>query len=196
MISKEAIKLTKNDGIFADNEFAIMSEIETKECITQRELSKKLGVSVSTVNILVNKMVREGLIKMTQVSQKQVFYILTPKGMMEKAKKTVSYLKIHYKAIDQTKEKIKAVLAELNQKYDAIFVFISNDEMGEVIGMAIEEFELSHLNLKIEVSRQMRKFDTKYFVSPVLLYMDVDEKTVIEFNKLEGLIVVNLAEKI
>lgn len=64
-----------------------MSEIVDNENVSQRELSRKLGVSVSTVNALMNKMIKEGLIKMTQVSQKQVFYMLTPVGMVEKAKK-------------------------------------------------------------------------------------------------------------
>ncbi|HHU72069.1 MAG TPA: winged helix-turn-helix transcriptional regulator, partial [Clostridiales bacterium] len=84
--------MADNKILLADNEYVIMSEVVENEYITQRELSKKLGVSVSTVNVLMNKMIREGLIKMTQVSQKQVLYMLTPVGMMEKAKKTVTYL--------------------------------------------------------------------------------------------------------
>ena len=60
---------------------------------------------------------------MEQVSQKQVFYMLTPVGIIEKAKKTVSYVKAHYRAIYDTKEKIKSVLVELALEYDDIFVF-------------------------------------------------------------------------
>ena len=79
--------MAESKSIFSDNEYTIMSEIMDNENVSQRELSRKLGVSVSTVNALMNKMIKEGLIKMTQVSQKQVFYMLTPIGMMEKAKK-------------------------------------------------------------------------------------------------------------
>ena len=66
--------MADSKSIYSDNEYTIMSEIMDKESITQRELSKKLGISVSTVNVLMNKMIRDGLVKMTQVSQKQVFY--------------------------------------------------------------------------------------------------------------------------
>ena len=102
--------MAESKSIFSDNEYTIMSEIVDNENVSQRELSRKLGVSVSTVNALMNKMIKEGLIKMTQVSQKQVFYMLTPVGMVEKAKKTVSYLKVHYRAIYQTKEKSRKIL--------------------------------------------------------------------------------------
>lgn len=84
---KEEIKLIEIENLFPDNEYVIMTMISQNNNITQRELSKKLGVSVSTVNILINKMIREGLIKVTQISQKQFFYMLTPVGIMEKAKK-------------------------------------------------------------------------------------------------------------
>lgn len=81
------IKLSEEESLLLDDEYIIMSEVSENEKISQRELSRKLGVSVSTVNILVNKMIKDGLIKVTQVSQRQVLYMLTPVGMMEKAKK-------------------------------------------------------------------------------------------------------------
>lgn len=135
-----------------------MSEIMDNENVSQRELSRKLGVSVSTVNALMNKMIKESLIKMTQVSQKQVFYMLTPVGMMEKAKKTVSYLKGHYRAIFETKEKIKTIFQALDQEHDAIFVLLGEDEMAEIMGIAVTEFNskqnqasVNVLNKKIEM---------------------------------------------
>ena len=79
--------MSEEESLLLDDEYIIMSEVSENEKISQRELSRKLGVSVSTVNILVNKMIKDGLIKVTQVSQRQLLYMLTPVGMMEKAKK-------------------------------------------------------------------------------------------------------------
>lgn len=144
-------KMASNKNLFLDNEYAIMTEIIENENITQRELSKRLDVSVSTVNVLINKMIKEGLIKMTHVSQKQVLYMLTPVGMMEKAKKTVRYLKAHYRTIYETKERIKKIIKELVHDYDVVYILMSNDEMGEIIKIATEEIDIEgiHPNLKI-----------------------------------------------
>jgi len=188
--------LAESKSIFSDNEYTIMSEIMDNENVSQRELSKKLGVSVSTVNALMNKMIKEGLIKMTQVSQKQVFYMLTPVGMMEKAKKTVSYLKAHYRAIYQTKEKIKEIFKELANDYDVIFVLKSDDEMGEMVGIAIGEFKPSDYNSKLIVLDKKKKMNLEGFNSPVLVHMIPNEEVLKEFTKVEGLTVINLTERI
>ncbi len=140
--------MTHNKSLYKDYEYAIMQEIEANDKVTQRELSRNMGVSLGTVNVLMNKMVREGLIKMTQVSQKQVLYMLTPFGMMAKAKKTVSYLKAHYKAIDMSKQMIKAFLRELSKQYQQIYVYIQEKEIREVIELSF--YELNRENILID----------------------------------------------
>lgn len=190
-----------NEILFLDNEYVIMSEVSANEKVTQRELSRKLGVSVSTVNLLMNKMIREGLIKMTQVSQKQVLYMLTPAGMMEKAKKTVNYLKIHYKAIYETKEKIKNVLDKLNNEHDIIYILINNDEMNEIISLAVQEFKAKHSNSNIRSIISLADVDVKEYNSPVLMYMSVNNNIisddVISNNEdLKRCDILNLAERL
>jgi len=190
------MNLVDNKSTFSDHEYTIMSEIMDNENVSQRELSRKLGISVSTVNALINKMIKEGLIKMTQVSQKQVFYMLTPVGMMEKAKKTVSYLKAHYRAIYQTKERIKDIFKDLAKDHDMIIVLKSDDEMGEMIGIAIDEFKPSNYNSKLIILDEKKKINVKGFDSPVIVHMNANEKILNEFTEVEGLTVVNLTEKL
>jgi len=190
------IELAESKSTFSDNEYTIMSEIVDNENVSQRELSKKLGVSVSTVNALMNKMIKEGLIKMTQVSQKQVFYMLTPVGMMEKAKKTVSYLKAHYRAIFETKEKIKEIFRDLANDHDVIFVLKSDDEMGEMMGVAIDEFNPSDYNVELIVLDKNKKTSYKGFDSPVLVHMHPNEIILKDFTEVEDLTVINLIERL
>lgn len=166
--------MSDRDILVLDNEYIIMSEVSENESVTQRELSRKLGVSVSTVNVLINKMIREGLIKMTQVSQKQVLYMLTPVGMMEKAQKTVRYLKGHYRAIYETKEKIKSVLEELSLNYDAIYILMGNDEMSEILTIAVEEHKVKGKS-QIKVVCNLKDIDVIDYNTPVLLHSNVDE---------------------
>lgn len=193
---KKEIELIENKNIMLDNEYTIMSEIAENEKITQRELSKTLGVSVSTVNVLITKMIREGLIKMTQVSQKQVLYMLTPAGMMEKAKKTVSYLKIHYRAIYETKEKIKIILNELAQRYDVIFVLMSDSELSQIIEITIDEYKIVNKNSNIIIIPNNNIPVIENTKLPVLIHMAVNiESLKYYIENFEGEII-NLAEKL
>lgn len=190
------VELIENKKVFGDSEYTIMSEIAENKNVTQRELSKKLGVSLSTVNVLINKMIREGLIKMTQVSQKQVLYMLTPVGMMEKAKKTISYLKIHYRAIYEMREKIKNTFVELLKEHDMIMVIISQDEIGEVIQATINEFKISNQEIQIIILRDKKEFDIINAKSPVLVHMVTGSNDLIEYMNAKHIKIINLIEYI
>ena len=188
--------MTDSKRIFLDNEYTIMSEIVENQNITQRELSKKLGVSVSTVNVLVNKMIKKGLIKMTQVSQKQVLYMLTPVGMMEKAKKTVRYLKGHYRAIFETKEKIKTVFETLKQEHDVVFVLLDEDEMAEIMIIAIAEFNSNQNQTSVKVLNDKNRNDIGKYKSPVLVHMIANLELLESYKNIVNLNIINLAEKL
>lgn len=157
------------EEVFLDSKYQIMSEIAENENVSQRELSKKLGISLGSVNVLINKMIKEGLIKIEKVSQKQALYMLTPVGMMEKAKKTVSYLKIHYKAIYETKEKVKVLINNL-EVYNIIFILLSEDEMGEIMKIAIDEYML-HNRKDIRYIDNIGCIDLGKYRDSVVLYI-------------------------
>lgn len=182
--------------IYSDNEYIIMKEIMEKEDVSQRKLAKKLGISLSTVNALINKMIKEGIIKMNQVSQKQVFYMLTPEGMMGKAKKTVTYLKYHYKAIFEAKEKIKKIFGELNTNNDVVFVLMSSDEIGEIVKIAIDESELSNHESKLVIVNTKEEINIDEFESPAIVYMSSNKEIINRFTEVEGLTLINLANKL
>jgi len=124
-----------------DKEYIILESIDNNSAITQRELSKKLGISLGAINILINKMVREGLIKIEKVSTNTILYMLTPKGFMEKVNKTYKYIKIHYKYIAETKDKIKQQLLRVLENEEKIIIVLGQDETGELVKTAIKEID-------------------------------------------------------
>lgn len=188
--------MAEKESLLFDNEYVIMSEVADNENISQRELSKKLGISVSTVNVLINKMIREGLIKMTQVSQKQVLYMLTPTGIVEKAKKTAIYLKAHYRAIFETKEKIKSVIDLLNQAYDIIYVLICTDEMSEILTIAVQEYKSKHSKTNIQIINSKMDIDMKDYGSSVLLYMSDNEEVIKDYADIDKMKIINITERL
>lgn len=187
--------MAENKDVFLDNKYQILSEIAGNENISQRELSKKLGISLGSVNILINKMIKEGFIKIEHVSQKQVLYMLTPVGMMEKAKKTVSYLKVHYRAIYETKEKVKYLLDNLEENYDAIFILLPKDEMGEIIKVAIDEYQM---NRKKNINLIYEKEDViaENNKNVILLHMLTDDSGIKDYFYNKNTILSNLMEMI
>ena len=71
--------------------------LESNPTYTQRDLSKYLGVSLGKVNYCMKKLTEKGLIKLKNFSSNSnkagYAYLLTPKGIEEKGKLTISFLK-------------------------------------------------------------------------------------------------------
>ncbi|NDL68720.1 winged helix-turn-helix transcriptional regulator [Anaerotalea alkaliphila] len=122
-----------------DNELLILSQIDANPDTTQRDLSRHTGLSLGSVNLLLKKMAKEGLIKIESIPAHRVAYMLTPRGMVEKANKTVNYIKRHYNAINQTKENIKTVMTTLLAEHPTLYILRTQDEVGNLVVTAVEE---------------------------------------------------------
>lgn len=74
-----------------------MRLLEENPDMTQRELAEKLGVSVGGLNYCLKALTEKGWVKMQNfANSKNKFgyvYVLTPKGISEKAKLTSAFLK-------------------------------------------------------------------------------------------------------
>ena len=88
----------------------LLRKLEENPVYTQRELSKEMGVSLGKINYCIKKLTEKGCVKLMNFSNNPrkvgYFYILTPKGIEQKAKLTVSFLKIKIKEYELLKEEI------------------------------------------------------------------------------------------
>jgi len=80
-----------------DISFRVMRLLQENPDITQREMAEKLGVSVGGLNYCLKALMEKGLVKMQNFSHSKnkfgYVYVLTPRGLSEKAKLTSSFLK-------------------------------------------------------------------------------------------------------
>lgn len=72
----------------------LLDNVAGAEAPNQRDLARKIGISVGLVNALVHRAVRKGLIKIRQVPARRYAYYLTPKGLAEKSKLVAEYLDV------------------------------------------------------------------------------------------------------
>ncbi len=66
-------------------ELEILEKIENNGHLTQRDLSKEIGIALGLVNLLLKKMVKKGWIKVKNVDAKKIRYLITPEGAREKS---------------------------------------------------------------------------------------------------------------
>lgn len=94
-------------------EFMILDLIEKDANITQREISKIIGVAVSMTNAYIENFVEKGLIKKKKHSTKTVEYFVTKKGIERKKYLNIGYLDSSQRLYNAAKENIENFLIEL-----------------------------------------------------------------------------------
>jgi len=97
----------------------LLRKLEENPNYTQRELSKEMGVSLGKVNYCMKKLVEKGLVKLSNFSHNadkvSYIYLLTPKGIENKTKLTIEFLKIKIKEYETLKEEIDILEQDVNQ---------------------------------------------------------------------------------
>ena len=88
----------------------LLRKLESNPEYTQRELSLEMGISLGKVNYCMQKLTGKGWVKLTNYSHSSnklgYMYLLTPTGIEQKAKLTISFLKIKLEEFEILKEEI------------------------------------------------------------------------------------------
>ena len=99
------------DPLFKDEEyFNIIRKISKDSNISQREISTELGISLGKVNYCLRALKEKGFIKIKNFrkskNKMKYFYVLTPKGISEKTKITIRFMKQKMREYDELKKEI------------------------------------------------------------------------------------------
>ena len=91
--------------------FDVLRKIQNKPKSTQRELAEELGFSLGKLNYCLKALQAKGLVKMKNFEKNpnkiNYIYVLTPRGISEKAKLTLNFMKRKMKEYDELKREIE-----------------------------------------------------------------------------------------
>ena len=88
----------------------LLRKLQSNPKYTQRELSQEMGISLGKVNYCIQKLTDRGWVKLTNFSRSSnklgYMYLLTPKGIEQKAKLTTLFLKTKIKEFEILRDEI------------------------------------------------------------------------------------------
>ena len=89
----------------------LLRKLKKKPEFSQRELAKELNFSLGKLNYCLKSLQQKGLIKIKNfkknTKKKNYLYILTPKGISEKTKLTLNFMKRKMKEYEELKKEIE-----------------------------------------------------------------------------------------
>ena len=105
--------------IHPDIHFRLLNALEEKPHMTQRDLAKKLGVSLGGVNYCLKALIEIGHIKMNNFEKNpnklNYLYLLTPSGIKEKTILTKDFLKRKMDEYQNLKKEIELIQSKIKE---------------------------------------------------------------------------------
>jgi len=93
------------------DQFEVLRKIKEDDKITQRKLANKLGFSLGKLNYCLKALRDKGYIKIANFKKNpnkiKYLYLITPKGVSQKAKLTIMFMKRKMREYDELKKELK-----------------------------------------------------------------------------------------
>jgi DNA-binding MarR family transcriptional regulator len=130
-----------------EREFELVNIIGAKLGSNQRDISRHMDLSLGMVNMLLRRLVSKGYIRINQLNQKKVEYILTSKGFSEKMRKSVKYTMKTISSIGLIKERLKEVLSPVVQDGHREFVILGESDFAMIVDFVLRDLCKDHYKI-------------------------------------------------
>jgi EPS-associated MarR family transcriptional regulator len=108
---------SKRSKLQEDTQFRVLRLLQDNPEMSQRELAQAVGISVGGTHYVLNALIEKGLLKLgnfTAAEDKRRYaYVLTPKGIAEKAAITSRFLARKIEEYEALKSEIDALSKEV-----------------------------------------------------------------------------------
>ncbi len=105
--------------------YRLLKILSNNSNLTQREMARDMGISLGKVNFCLSELTKRGFIKINRfknsANKAQYIYLLTPRGIEEKARLALSFLKRKITEYEEIKRQIKDLARE-----------VQNETLGEI----------------------------------------------------------------
>ena len=99
--------------------YRLLKVLSQEPNLGQRDMAKRMGISLGKVNYCVSELASKGWIKITRFksAKKKIpyTYMLTPKGLQEKGKLTIRFLKRKIEEYEEIKMQIRGLHCEVEE---------------------------------------------------------------------------------
>lgn len=129
----------KND---MDIKLSLLECIAESPNISQRKLSKKLGLALGLTNSYLKKCIAYGLVKIEQIPANCYLYYLTPKGFAEKSRLMSNYLTDSMRIFREIRAECMKFYASFDVTYTQKLAIIGSNDLSEVARLVAKNYNV------------------------------------------------------
>lgn len=130
---------TDEKTVDAYRSLLLMSEIAKEEPLSQRELSRRLGIALGLVNSYLRNLTAKGYVKIKTFPRNRYGYLLTPQGIAEKSRLAYRHLSYFTNLYKITRQDYLALFRSLEATGVKKVFFCGVDEVAEIAFLSLRE---------------------------------------------------------
>lgn len=119
--------------------FMLMTEIAGEDPISQRELSRRMGIAVGLVNSYLKNLVAKGYVRIKAFPKNRYSYLLTPQGLAEKSRLAYQHLSYFTGLYTVARQDYLALFRRLESEGVKRIAFCGVDEVAEIAYLSLQE---------------------------------------------------------
>jgi DNA-binding MarR family transcriptional regulator len=122
--------------------FLLMSELESGEPISQREIAGRLGIALGLVNSYLKNLAAKGYVTVKAMPRNRFAYLLTPNGFAEKSRLAFQHLNNFNRLYRITRQESLALFTRLREQGVRQVSFCGLDDLTEIAYLSLQEARL------------------------------------------------------
>ena len=130
----------------------LFNTVENRPEINQRQLAQELDVSLGLTNAYFKRVLKKGWIRAKQVKPRRWLYFITPKGVLEKSRLSLSYLNRTLDSFRELKSKGDQYLYMLSEKHVKGIHLCGENDLTEILSFCFSGFDIELLSTISEKS--------------------------------------------
>ena len=169
-------------------ELEILTELEDSPDITQRELSKRVGIALGLTNTLVRNLTKKGYLRVSQTTWKRRLYTLTPEGFTHRFRLMAGYINRFLNHYKKVRHGLRLRLDSLSLNSESRIAIYGTGEFAELVYLGLREIGIEEFAI---FSTSMDSSD-RFLGMPVadISRLDPDQFDLVFVGQLESLNVV------
>ncbi|MBI2901300.1 MAG: winged helix-turn-helix transcriptional regulator [Planctomycetes bacterium] len=116
----------------------ILRELERDPGISQREISRRLDISLGMTNLLIRRLARKAWIKVRSIPGRRLLYALTPRGLAEKVRKTRDFVRLSLRYYGDLRTAVVQRIRETGRKKPLV-ASVGAGELSPILLEAVRE---------------------------------------------------------
>jgi len=132
----------------AHRDLRLLEAVHEDSRVTQRGMAKKLGIALGLANIYLKRMIHKGYIKCVNVQPNRISYLITPRGIAEKARLTYEFMDYSLHLYGEVRQHLREAMQDCAAEGKRVAIFGSG-----------EAAELAYLSLKESGMEPVAIFD-------------------------------------